>query len=247
MNRAARSLLVVLISPLLAQQAPFFPVKPSQIFPSLSYGLDAWSLLRIRNPSTVAKSALVAVYRADGEPLQPERIIPLAPRQSTDIRIEEPAADYEVCWASVVDVSKNKSGEPLQADARVERVAGNKLEDFPQSASLPDRTGHWMSPADGVSNQRLFFLNLSDSPTNLEICSVNFGPTCSAAGARATSATVKGKQSIVLNIGVLKRRGLLIRSVPVVPSIIGLLQPSIPTTREYSSESSITFDESPGK
>jgi hypothetical protein len=240
-SRTSRLLVVVLTAPLLAQRVP---LKPAQIFPDLLYGPDAWSLLRIANLSPFMKSARLDVYRGDGKALQSGRIVTLSPNQSVDIRIEEPTKELALCWARIEDISTNKSGPPLEASARVEHVVGNKLEDFPQHALPPDRTGRWLSPAKAVSNRNLFFLNISDAPTVLEICSVNTFPACSAKPVRTA---VKPKQAIILKIGSLRKRALLIRSTPVVVSIIGLLGPDMPTTREYSSESSITFDEPSGK
>ena len=189
------------------------------------------------------KTVRVDVYRSDGSPIQSEHIVTLAPRQSIDIRIEERTTVNKSCWARVEDISKNKSRQPLEASARVEHITGNTLEDFPEDAFPSERTGKWLSPAKGVSNKLLFFLNVSDRPTVLEMCSVNTGSTCSAENAKPLRTAVKPRQAVVLKIGNLQRRTLSIRSTPAVMSIIGLLQPEMPKTREYSSESSVSFDE----
>ncbi len=242
-NRARHVLFFFLIAPLPAQQAPFFPLNPVQIFPNLLYGPDVWSLVRLRNPSALPKSARVELYRGDGEVMKSESRVVLSPGQSIDIRIEEPTTGNRLSWARIQDVSKNKSGQPLEVSARVEKVSGNQLEDFPAYASRPDRAGHWLSPASAVSNRNLFFLNISGTPTVLEICSVNIHPRCAADGEKPLRTAVKPGQSIILKIGSLKKRSLSIRSAPGVTSVIGLMQPEMPSTREYSSESSVSFDE----
>lgn len=239
---ATQLFLVLLAGRLLAQQAPVFPVKPVQIFPSLGYGPDEWSLLRLTNRSSVAKYARVEVYCAAGKRMQPDHVVTLLPDESSDIRIEEHTAQNELCWARIEDVSKEKPGPPLEASARMERISGNTLQDFPQHVMAPQRRNQWLSPAKAVSNRDLFFLNISGTETALEICSVNARLKCPE-GAVPVTTFVKAKQAVVLRIGNLRRPGLLIRSMPTVPCIIGLLGPKIPETREYSAESSITFDE----
>lgn len=235
--------LVLLAGPLPAQRAPIYPVKRAQIFPNLSYGPGAWSLLTLSNPSPFSKLARIEVYRSDGTPMQPGRVVTLPPKQSIDLRIEEPAMHAELCWARIEDISKNRGGQPIEASARLEQVNGNRLEDFARSVMPMQHAGQWISPADAVSNKSLFFLNTSRKATILEICSVNSQPSCSTEGAKPVRTPVKARQAIILEIGTLRKRALLIRSTPSVESIIGLLESETPTTREYSSESSISFDE----
>ncbi len=242
----SRLFLVVLAGRLLAQQAPVFPVKSVQIFPTLGCGPDEWSLLRLTNPSAVARSVGVDVYCASGKRIQPDHVVTLPPDESTDIRIEEHTTKNELCWARVEDVSKEKAGPPIEASARMERIMGNTLDDFPQLAMPPQRRNQWLSPAKAVSNKQVFFLNISDAATALEICSVNTRPKC-AEGTKPVHTVVRPRQAVVLTIGNLQRPRLLIRSMHVVPCIIGLLRPDMPAAREYSTESSITFDEPVGK
>lgn len=236
-------LLVALAAPSLAQSGPSYPLEPIQVFANLSYGPNAWSLLSLNNPSTFIKSARVDIYRSDGKPIRSGRVVTLAPNQSLDIRIEKQARAVELCWARVEDTSKSKSGQPLQASARVERVVGNKLEDFPQYVIPPQAADQWVSPANAVSEKELFFLNTADTPTLLEVCSIDRWATCWAEGVKPVRTPVKPRQAIVLRIGNIRKRALLIRSIPRVVSVIGLLGPELPMIREYSSQSFITFDE----
>lgn len=242
-NRLYIVLPFCLISPLLAQKAPSFPVQSPQIFPNLSYGPNAWSLLRLTNPSAILKSVRVDAFRADGQPVPLEPVYTVPAHQSVDVRIQEHTTENEYCWARVEDVSKKKSNQPLEVGARAEQIAGDTLQDFPQYVSPVSRSNRWVSPSSEVMNRQLFFLNTSSKATELEICSVNRRQDCAGNGAKAIRATVNPRQSIVLSIGTIRKSFLLIKPVPAVPSIIGLMSPESPRVRKYSAESSISFDE----
>jgi hypothetical protein len=151
------------------------------------------------------------------------------------------AEENEWCWARIEDTSTTKSGRRIMVSARIEQIDKNKLEDFPEFASRVQNTGQWLSPARAVTNKRLLFLNVSDSPTILEICSVNFQARCSADDPKMRRTSVKPRELVILMIGKLQRQTLSLRSIPTVPAVIGLLEPGIPTTREYTSDSSVRF------
>jgi len=220
-----------------AQQQP-------QIFPNLLYGPSAWSILRFTNPSEIPKSVRINVYRADGSKVDLQPLYTIAARSTVDVRVEGGGSEYQYCWAQVEDVSARRSGPALKIEALVEQVVGDKLEEFPESTAPIYRYDHWLSPSSAVSGEHLFFLNTSDEPVKLEICSVNTFPNCSADGSKAVRITMNAKQSMVFRMGTVRRRFLLIQCHPVVPFVIGLLRSASPITREYSSDSSISFDES---
>ena len=241
MNWQGGVILIALIAPSWCQQPPEYPVRYELIFPSLLLGRSSWSLVRLTNTSNVSKSARVEAYCGKGQALPLQRNWRVMPGASQNVRIEFDSQYPQLCWVRIE--ARSRSEPVLQASARLEQVDGNKLMDFPLYVSLIERTKYWLSPGDAVSNQRLYFLNLSNKATTLEVCSVNAQPTCSADHSKPTRATVEPRQSIVLTIGKLQKRELSISSAPFVPSVIGLLRPEAPTTREFSSQSSIRFDE----
>lgn len=241
--RVSGLLAILLSGQLPAQQLPVFRLKPTQIFPTLGYGPHEWSLLRLTNPARFVKTARIDVYRGNGEIMQADHVVSVAPGQSADIRIEKSTTEEDWCWARLEDVSTNKAGQPLEVSARVERVTGNVLEDFPQNAVSPERRSQWLSPASAVSNRQLFFLNMSEAAAVLEICSANAYPKCSAESAASLRTVVKPRGAVVIRVGNVLRPALLIQSTRVVLSVVGLLRPETPSAREYSAESSITFDE----
>jgi hypothetical protein len=251
MNCPCRLLFAGLIAPLLwgqqTQPAPgsdgspaatSYSVETPRIFPSLSYGPHAWSLLHLTNPSGSPKSAKVDVYCAKGDRLPLEPVYTVSPHGGVDIRIEGNSSKDEMCWARIEDVSQRKSKPSLQANARAEEVNGNKLEEFPQRVAKPERNNHWLSPAASVSNRDLFFLNTSDKATVLDICSIDIRTACR----ESIRVRVEAKQSVVLKVGTLRKTYLLIQSSVTVPAVIGLLRAGPSTSRVFSTESSIDFN-----
>lgn len=251
MNCPCRLLFAGLIAPLLwgqqTQTAPgsnvspsveSYPVETPQIFPSLSYGPNAWSILRLTNPAASPKSVKVDVYCGDGERLSLEPLYTVNPHDSVEIRIEGDKSKDEMCWARIEDVSQRKSKPSLQANARAEEVNGNKLENFPQRVAKPERNNRWLSPAASVSNRDLFFLNTSDKATVLTVCPFDAVVPCTG----PIRVAVNPKQSVVLKVGTIRRSYLLIRSSVTVSAVIGLLRAGSSTTRVFSAESSIDFN-----
>lgn len=232
----------VLIGSLLAGPAEAAPAP--QIFPNLLFGPSAWSILRLTNPSGIPKSVRIEVYRADGSKLDLQPLYTIAARSTADVRVDGSGSQYQYCWAQVEDVSTRHSGPQLKIEALVEQVVGNQLEEFPESTATIYRNDHWISPSSAVSGEHLFFMNTSDTPVTLEICSVNTFPNCSSDGSKAVRITINPKQSMLFRMGAVRRRFLLIRWHPVIPFVIGVLRSASPITREYSSDSSISFDES---
>jgi hypothetical protein len=214
------------------------------IFPILSYGPNAWSLLRLENPADSPKSVQVDVYRHDGTRLPIQSLYRLKPRETVEIRIEDPATDYESCWARVADVSNPRSRPSLLVSAREEEVKGNHLEEYPQTASLPATAGRWVTDASAVSERKVLFLNISGQATALKVCGANSPrSSCDGKSAATSHVTANPRQSVVLRIATLRKPYLVIESSTNGAAIIGLLRPESGTSRVYSSETSVTFDD----
>jgi hypothetical protein len=248
--RLLRASLVV--SAMLGQQSPptsnsiqVFPVVSPQIFPTLSYGPSAWSLLRLTNPAASPKSVKVSVYRSNGELLPIDSLYTLKPGEMVDIRIDgQQVSYYESCWARVEDVSIRKSKPSLQVSAREEQVTGNTLEDHPQTIARSSPAGRWLVSAVAVGDRSAFFLNVSDKPTLLNVCSADtaWRPSCSRNGS-GTHVAVNPRQSVVLKFRNLRQPYLLVESSVRVNAIFGLLRLEPGTRRVFSTESSVNFDE----
>jgi hypothetical protein len=121
-----------------AQQAP-------QVFPNLLFGPNAWSILRLTNPSEIPKSVRIDVYREDGRKLDLQPLYTVAAQSTIDVRVEGSGLYYQYCWAQVTEVSTRRSSPALEIEAREEQVIGNTLEEFPQSAVPVYHYDYWLS------------------------------------------------------------------------------------------------------
>jgi hypothetical protein len=190
-----------------------FPRRVLVIFPHLSYGPSAWSLLRLKNPAIFPKTVKVDVYRGNGERLSINSMYTLGPGETVDIRIDgHMVSNDESSWAKVEDVSTPRSKPSLQASAREEQLNGDTLDDFPQTVARAASAGRWVSPAAEVRSRNVFFLNVSDQSTVLNICSTDAAQwrSCSSSESGGFPVTVNPRQSVVLTIGRVRKRYLLI-------------------------------------
>jgi len=197
------------------------------------------------NPAASPKSVKVEVYGSNGERLPIEPLYTLKPGETVDIRIDGQSSSSESCWARVEDVSRERSKPSLQASAREEQVNGNTLEDYPQITARPTSAGRWLTPAVAVRGRSMFFLNISDRSTVLKVCSTDAsGQFCGSNGPGISQIAVDPRQSVAIKFRSLRKRYLLIESSIRVTAVVGILRPESPTSRVFSTKSSITFDDS---
>ena len=219
-------------------------ISAPAIFPTLTYGPGAWSVLHLFNPAASTKTVKVDVYRGTGEHLPIETLYTLKGGATADIRIDGQTSLYESCWARIEDVSVPRQKPALQASAREERVVGNRLENYPKTVGHLAPAARWVTLAQTASEKRIFFLNVSNESTVLKVCATDDARNgCDTRNRRTSTVTANAKQSVVLDVARLRSRYFLIESSNRVDAIIGLLRPEEGTSRVFSSETSITFEE----
>jgi len=221
--------LVLITSILWGQQAAsttrpsrFFSVAPLVIFPTLTYGPDSWSLLRLQNPAAVSKVAKIVAYRSDGEPMLTNSLYTLKPGETIDIRIGVQSSSSERCWARVEDMSSRRSKPSLRVSAGEEHLNGDVLEDYQQTTASPRLVRRWLNSARAVSGRNVLFLNVSDKPTIISVCSTFSSPDCDRTG--TTRIGVNAKQMVVLSVRKIGRPYLLIK--PIAPGECDCRSPS---------------------
>ncbi len=244
-NSPARIGMIALMAPALWGQSQLLPIVSPAIFPTLSYGPDAWSILTLANPAGAPKTVKVDVFRSSGERLPIGPLYTLQPGGTVDIRIDGPHAALESCWARIEDVSRRRSRPGLEAAAREERLQGDRLEVFSQTVARTAVAGRWLSPAGAVGGKSLFFLNISDKSAAIGVCATDDPRllSCRRDGSVAPRVTVNPRQSVVLKVRRVGKQYLLIESTARIPSIVGILRSESGTSRVFSTESAIDFDD----
>src|ERR1700722_16739225 len=105
-------LAAALASAIRAQTPPDFSTSalslaPARVWeiPALGYGPNLWSILRFNNNADAAASVQVDVYCRAGARMPLAPVFAVRPRDSLDIRIEDPSQVLVGCWARAQQLS----------------------------------------------------------------------------------------------------------------------------------------------
>jgi hypothetical protein len=100
-------------------------------------------------------------------------------------------------------------------------------------------------PGSKVRGQRIYYLNLSDRPTTLAFCvadKVTLNP-CRKPDSLVSRFLMKPNQSLVMNVKKFPQKYFIVESSNPGQAILAEFAPATGTTKEFSSESSISFGE----
>ena len=155
-----------------------------------------WSLVRLTNSGTMARTVRVDVYREDGTQLPIGPTFEVAPGATQDVRIEIPAKSFEACWARVT------LPNDVAARGIVEVLEGNALEDFSREAHELSYRTEWVTLTSAVQNKYLYFLNAGGQPTDLTFCALDrSGPDpCEKKGSAAAHFQIGPNQAVGVQV-----------------------------------------------
>ena len=237
-TKLARLLPVVLFASVTWGQAPETGGGRVWNIPALAYGPNLWSVLRVTNPSTSAASINVQVFAESGERLPVAADASVQPGETREIRIEQPAAAEESCWAKVY-----ASDPRIQVEGRVESLKGNELVSYERQAKDPSANAVWVANSADIEGHQLYFINLRERPTVLMFCQTNRREqrTCQAKASPANRFVVNPNQSVAVEVKKLRQHFFIAESSSPARSILLLFSGAPGSTKVFSSHSSVEF------
>jgi hypothetical protein len=214
----------------------------TRVIPALSYGPNAWSILRLTNRSASVKPVRVDVFRQNGERLPIGPNFNLNPNEPIEIRIEAVTSSDELCWAAVTEYA-DESASPLSVRAFLEVLNGNQIEDFEREIREASDADSWVIPAAELRGRSLYFLNSAETATVISVCNVKQARknACWEQHRPTNRFLIEARQAMLFNIGNLDQKYLMIESSRPGSAVMVALADEPGRRRVFSAQSSIDF------
>jgi len=209
----------------------------TRYIPALAYGPNMWSIVRLTNSGTMARTVGVDVYREDGTHLPIGPTIEVAPGATADVRIEAPAKSFEACWARVT------LPNDVAARGIVEVLEGNALEDFSREMHELSYRTEWATLTSAVQEKYLYFLNAGSEPTVLTFCATNQREpeACRKKGSAAARFRIGPNQALGVEVHKPRQKFFITESSMPEGALLVLFDGSAGNKRVFGSKSTIEF------
>jgi hypothetical protein len=215
------------------------------IFPALSWGPDQWSYLKFENNGRQAKVVEIEVYDATGRLLPVQKRRTILPQQMAEVRIDRDlqrsSTGDDWVWARVEQVSGDSG---LDVKASTEFLRGNQIATYLVQPKLPSPFSVWSGLRSSFPGRGLYFLDLGQVPVHLTICAAETQVKhCGIREQVLVNRVIRPKETMAMRLPETDKPMLVIEASPRSRAIVGILGPQRGTVRNFSSESSIQFEE----
>jgi hypothetical protein len=227
-------------TPLASSSLSIAPRQSWEI-PALGYSPDAWSILRFTNNTDSAALLRADVYCGPGDRFPSNSPVSVEPGKTLDFRIEAPTTVPVLCWARVAELSGDRHGVQLQAF--LERLQGNKLEDFERKPGFETSNPAWAIAEPQIADRQLYLLNASETTTQFSFCASDSPDpkTCHQKGVNLVQRVARPREAVVINVNKFPKKYLITQSSHPGGVIVQVFDDQPGHRRVYTSESTISF------
>jgi hypothetical protein len=211
-------------------------------FPALVYGLDQWSVIRVANHGSVARSVYIEAYDERGQPVHLPKQTKVAPGMVQEVRIPfPPQTSSAIGWAQVRVPGRARAKE-VEVTAAVEHLEQNKLLSVMRhSEQFQKRKEAFLLP---VERSFLYLLNWDDHDVEVKYCWWA-GPRRNACPDKNTiisNVRIRRGRALLARVGATRGRTLVLRMSRRTNMLLTGMTAANAATKDYLSDTTLSFD-----